>query len=83
MFKDTKEGQTNYCTHKNNNTSGICDECLGKNMSKEKLIDKKELVDYLVAVKNKIAKDTNTFNQLNDEYEEGYWMCLNDLIKKY
>lgn len=28
MFKDSQEGQTNSCTHTNDNT--ICDMCLGK-----------------------------------------------------
>jgi hypothetical protein len=28
-FKDTPDGQTNYCNHKNTNPSGICDACLG------------------------------------------------------
>lgn len=40
MFKDTKNGKTNYCTHKNNNTSAICDECLGKVEPKETLEEK-------------------------------------------
>ena len=30
MFKETLEGQTQYCNHETNNTSGICDKCLGK-----------------------------------------------------
>ncbi|MFA5652453.1 MAG: hypothetical protein WC933_03760 [Candidatus Paceibacterota bacterium] len=32
MFKENKEGQTNYCTHLTTNSSGICDGCLGKPM---------------------------------------------------
>jgi len=27
-FTDSKDGQTNYCTHENNNDCGICDGCL-------------------------------------------------------
>lgn len=30
MFNDSREGTTNFCNHPNNNTSGICDKCLGK-----------------------------------------------------
>lgn len=29
MINETFDGKTNYCTHKNTNTSGICDDCLG------------------------------------------------------
>lgn len=31
-FKDTKEGQTNFCTHENKNPSGMCDGCIGNLM---------------------------------------------------
>lgn len=31
MFHDSKAGQTNYCTHPNQNTSGICDDCCTTN----------------------------------------------------
>src|SRR5688572_14548534 len=33
MIEDTFEGKTNYCTHVNNNTSGICNKCLGNPMT--------------------------------------------------
>lgn len=28
MFKDTRDGQTNFCSHETKNTSGICDGCV-------------------------------------------------------
>ena len=30
MFKEKNIGQTGYCTHENNNESGVCAKCLGK-----------------------------------------------------
>jgi uncharacterized protein YjaZ len=49
MFKDSKEGQTNYCTHENNNPSGICDECLPKEI-KEWNKEAKEIVDFTIRI---------------------------------
>lgn len=38
-FKDTKQGQTNYCTH-TTIKGRICDECLGKKMTNKKCCNK-------------------------------------------
>lgn len=32
MFKDTKEGQTNYCTHVISQEDGYCHRCFGKDL---------------------------------------------------
>ncbi len=45
MFKDSKDGQTNFCSHYTKD-NGICDECLGK--PKEEMTAKEYLTDLLI-----------------------------------
>ena len=50
-----------------------------ENKKIEKIIE--EINEFVADERDNIAKDTNAFNQLNDEYKEGYWMAMNTVMK--
>ena len=82
MFKDTSEGQTNYCSHKTDNTSGICDACLGKehfdncpNCQEPNFIFQ-ELAQQKEEIKSKIPKIYCPLNKLADDGVHIVYKCL-------
>lgn len=71
MFKDTHEGHTYSCSHENNNTSGICDDCLKGS---------KQRVEFMVKEKN-IKEMVNRFLgwKLPDDFSPDCGISFNEI----
>src|SRR3990167_2294429 len=74
------------------NDEGVCNCKTGKNreinksyihnlLSQQRAEIVKELNNFVADERDKTAKDTNAFNELNDEYKEGYWIAMNTVMK--
>lgn len=65
MFKENIDGKTNYCDHKTDNTSGVCDMCLGgiisisaqaSNQEQKKLVDEYDRIGkYLELIDEEVG----------------------------
>lgn len=72
MIEDTFDGKTNYCTHKNTNESGICDNCLGKPNPQQSTVEerfdkiKDELYKHTISVEKDGYMSVSGFIKLND-----------------
>ncbi len=42
---------------------------------------RKEVLEFIADERDKVAKTTNEFNQLDDEYKEGYYIAMNTVMK--
>ena len=60
MFKDTPDGQTNYCKHETANPSGICDACLGQTI---KRWDVEIAEQYKCNIQDFITKEDEMFDK--------------------
>lgn len=82
MIKDTPDGQTNYCTHENSNTSGICNDCLGKSMNTKEQDWENKQIKFLKDVQEEYAQISSEWNGKSPGIKEERAQFANDIYDK-
>lgn len=73
MFNDTLDGKTYFCTHPNQNTDGLCSNCLG---SGDRLLKKKLRAEWkqYMADNPQLKRTLGNHHYFRSRYASKFWL---------